>query len=86
MNRVESRYEIARPVVEHVRKSRAIGDTEREIEIGPAVPTPEGERPDLGSGHYAGIVPSKLQHVIAQAIPLFHGEHGSIMPEGWVFG
>ena len=75
MNRVESRDEIARPGIEDARKGKLVGDAEREIEIGPAVSSAEGQGTDLGPRHNSGVVPSQLQHVIAHAIPLLDCEH-----------
>jgi hypothetical protein len=81
MNRVESRDEIARPVIEYIRESRPVGDAEREIEIGPAISPAEGEGTDLGPRPDAGVVSCELKHVIAHAIPLLDGKHGPIMPD-----
>ena len=80
MDRVESRDEIARPLIEDVRESKPAGYAEREIEIRPAVSPAQSEGTDLGSHHDAGVVLSELHYMVAQAIPLLDGEHGPIMP------
>jgi hypothetical protein len=66
------------PVVEHVGNPDAIGDPEREVQVGQVVAGVDGERAHEGSGDDARIVGGEPKHTLAQSIPVRNREPGSI--------
>jgi hypothetical protein len=67
--------ERARPVVEHVGRSRLVGDAEGEIEVRERVARARRERADSRAGDDSLVVLREGEEIVAECVSLLDGEH-----------
>jgi hypothetical protein len=75
VHRIQLADEGARPGVEHLGDGHVVGDAEAEVQVGETVAAVHGERAHDGSGNHVRIGLREPEQVLANSIPLLHGEH-----------